>query len=612
MSLQRTAACNSFVKNKITVMETQSIAKNLLYQRRLKGYTQEELSEKTEVTVRTIQRIEKGDVSPHLQTIKLLATALEIEISDLLPLENPKEENIQKKWLLLLHSIPFLGFIVPMANILLPLFLWIHKREDNKLYDVHGAKIINFQISMTLLYIASFIALVTIEKWGFFLFIAVIPFGVVIMLYNIFKAIRTQKCYYPLAFPLMKASLAKPGSTLTVLLPMLIGSVIFTSCNPKTQAIQRLDGTVVAPDSLTHKIESLTKLANVTGLTVSIFNHDTLVYRKAFGYSNYDQKDSLRLENVFYGASLSKSVFGYLVAHLVKGGLIDLDKPLQSYLDKPIPELYFEKEWRGFKNLKTDKRYQKITARMCLSHTTGFPNWRWMTRIGIFQPEGKIQIYFDPGTEYSYSGEGIRLLQIVIEKITGKGLEEMAKEIIFDPLQMHMTSYVWQQRFENNYCLGHTIDQETIVKDTEDEAGAAGSMETTPLDYATFLEHILSLTSQGSEITKLMFSPNIEIKSKKQFGPKSLETTTNVQNFALSYGLGWGLLDTPHGKAVFKEGHGEGFQHYSILFPEKNMGVLLLSNSDNAESIFKEVLEITIGDKYTPWEWENYIPFNKN
>ncbi|MEJ1223666.1 helix-turn-helix domain-containing protein [Sediminicola sp. 1XM1-17] len=54
-------------------METRSIGSNLIYQRKLKGYSQEELSEKTQVTIRTIQRIEKGDVNPHLQTVKLLA-----------------------------------------------------------------------------------------------------------------------------------------------------------------------------------------------------------------------------------------------------------------------------------------------------------------------------------------------------------------------------------------------------------------------------------------------------------------------------------------------------------------------------------------------------------
>lgn len=390
---------------------------------------------------------------------------------------------------------------------------------------------------------------------------------------------------------------------------LLFFAILIASCS-KAQQISRLDGSKILAEELNQKIQKLVDTAKVTGLTVSIFNQDTLAYQKAFGYSDYDQKDSLQIGHVFYGASLSKSVFGYLIANLVNDGMIDLDKPLQSYLGTPIPELYFEEEWKGYKNLKDDKRYEQITARMCLSHTTGFPNWRWMSRIGEFQPEGKIQIYTDPGTEYSYSGEGIRLLQVVIEKITGRGLEEMAREIVFDPLQMNMTSYVWQQGFENNYCLGHTKNQETIEKDTEDEAGAAGSMETTPVDYSKFLEHILSLTSQGSSITEMMFSTNIEIKSKKQFGPQALETTSNNKTVGLNYGLGWGLLNTPHGKGVFKEGHGEGFQHYSILFPEKHIGVLLISNSDNAESIFKELLEITIGDEYTPWEWENYIPFN--
>ena len=165
--------------------ESKSLGNNLIYQRKLKGYTQQELSEKTQVTVRTIQRIEKGEVNPHLQTVKLLAGALDIEVDDLLHLEDPKMENIQRKWLLLLHSSPFLGFVVPLSNILLPLFLWIHKREDNPVYDDHGRKIINFQISMSILYVLALVFLVTIQKWGFLFFISVIPFSMIVMLLNI-------------------------------------------------------------------------------------------------------------------------------------------------------------------------------------------------------------------------------------------------------------------------------------------------------------------------------------------------------------------------------------------------------------------------------------------
>ncbi|MEH0155567.1 serine hydrolase domain-containing protein [Limibacter armeniacum] len=374
--------------------------------------------------------------------------------------------------------------------------------------------------------------------------------------------------------------------------------------------VQRLDGSQITYSKLDQKVQELVDTAHVSGFTLTIFNHDTTIYRKAFGYANYQQKDSLHINQVFYGASLSKSVFGYLVAQLANEGIIDLDKPLQDYLDTPIPEMEFEKEWRGFKNLENDKRYQRITGRMCLSHTTGLPNWRWISRTGVFTPEGDIHFYFDPGTQYSYSGEGMMLLQYVIEKITGKGLEELAKERVFNPLNMDMTSYLWLPRFENEYCNGHTVKQEVIKKDIPDEAASAGSMETTPLDYSKFMEHILSLKSNDSPITNLMFKPNISIDSKQQFGKHSIEKTDENKDIKLNYGLGWGILTTPYGNGYFKEGHGEGFQHYSIIFPEKNMGILLMSNSDNAESIFKEVLEVGIGDIYTPWYWENYIPYN--
>ena len=286
--------------------------------------------------------------------------------------------------------------------------------------------------------------------------------------------------------------------------------LLFNCCSLMEPGLTKLDGTVVTTSNLTSKIDSLIAVARVTGVSVTVFNNNTVAYQKAFGYANREQKDSLTTKHVFYGASFSKAVFGYLVAQLVEEGTIDLDTPLQEYLDKPLPDFEFEKEWRGYKNLKDDKRYEQITARMCLSHTTGFPNWRWMTKDHDFFPEGKIRFLLDPGTRYSYSGEGIQLLQFVIEQITRKGLEELAQERIFKPLGMEMTSYVWQQRFENHYCNGHTTEEEVIPKDTEDEANAAGSMETTPEDYAKFIAHILKEANEDSSTINVLFEPNIQ------------------------------------------------------------------------------------------------------
>jgi D-alanyl-D-alanine-carboxypeptidase/D-alanyl-D-alanine-endopeptidase len=92
-------------------------------------------------------------------------------------------------------------------------------------------------------------------------------------------------------------------------------------------------------------------------------------------------------------------------------------------------------------------------------------------------------------------------------------------------------------------------------------------------------------------------------------GPLARRDTTLHDDIKLGYGLGWGVLQSPYGTGAFKEGHGDGFQHYSIVFPEQGIGILLMSNSDNAESAFPELLRLTIADRFTPVDWENYTSY---
>ena len=217
-------------------MKTQSIGKNLVYQRKLKGYTQDKLSEKSNVTIRTIQRIEKNEVKPQLQTIKLIADALGIEVDELMMLQNPKEETLQKKWLFFIHGSPFLGFIFPFS-VLFPLFLWLHKRDDNSVYNEHGIKVINFQLSVTILYIIALVSLVTVEKWGFLFFTAVVPFNFLIITFNIFRAITLQKCFYPLSIPFLKPKrkIHKPKQTFSILTITLLLTFGCSSTKEKSE-----------------------------------------------------------------------------------------------------------------------------------------------------------------------------------------------------------------------------------------------------------------------------------------------------------------------------------------------------------------------------------------
>lgn len=402
---------------------------------------------------------------------------------------------------------------------------------------------------------------------------------------------------------------------LIFVVPFLLFAILFTGCSstgdpaaaaaPFPKTIKRLDGSEIGAEELTARIERIVEQARVHGLAISIFNHGEVVYLKTFGVKRTDTKEPLRTDTVFYGASLSKAVFSVLVMQLVEEGVLDLDTPLVKYLDKPV-HAYEPKEWHeDLSDLKEDRLHQKITARMSLSHTTGFPNWRW------FEDDQKLRVKFEPGTRYSYSGEGMTFLQFFIEKITGKPLEELMRERIFGPYGMATSSYTWQPRFEENYCYGHSEAGEIFPKDKDNAARGPSTLETTPEDYARFIEAVLQGKGLKQASWNEMFSPQIRIRSKRQFGPLSLETTTDYDDIELSYGLGWGLLQTPYGRGAFKEGHGDGFEHYSIIFPERGLGVVIMTNSANGESIYKELLEISIADTYTPWEWGDYTPYDQ-
>jgi serine-type D-Ala-D-Ala carboxypeptidase/endopeptidase len=372
----------------------------------------------------------------------------------------------------------------------------------------------------------------------------------------------------------------------------------------KEKALVRLDGSKLEKKALTAKIDSLMKVANVSGLAITVFNENKPVYMKTFGYADVPNKVPFTLQSEMYGASFSKMVFGYIAMQFVQEKVIDLDKPLYQYLSKPLPDYIIPGFRRGYHDLKNDERYKKITARMCLTHTTGFPNWRW------FEPDKKLSIKFEPGTRYSYSGEGLYLLQFVIEQVTGKDYETISQERIFKPLGMSGTSQIWNPKFDANICYGHDTAGNRYELMKWKEASAGGSMTTTLEDFTRFYTALMNSKDLNSDYFKLMTSPQVRIRSLRQFGPMSRIDSTSNDAIQLSYGMGVGVFTTPYGNAFFKEGHDSGWGHYSVCFPNRKIAIVIMTNNDNGESLFKELLEYTIGDVYTPWEWENYIPYN--
>ena len=160
-------------------------------------------------------------------------------------------------------------------------------------------------------------------------------------------------------------------------------SSLFTRASAASRPpLKKPDRATIA--ALQKRVPELLSEATIPGLSLALIRDGKTYWEHAFGVR--DEKTGLPVtgETIFEAASLSKPVFAYGVLKLVDQGKLDLDAPLSRYM----PQLYVE----------GDPRIDKITARIVLSHRTGFPNWRDAGR--------PLKIYFTPGERFSHSGEG--------------------------------------------------------------------------------------------------------------------------------------------------------------------------------------------------------------
>lgn len=387
------------------------------------------------------------------------------------------------------------------------------------------------------------------------------------------------------------------------LLICLLNNVAFAQVNE----IKRLDGSKISAAKIDSTVKRLMGLAKIEGLNLAILNDNKAALVRSYGFKNQPKNAFMDTSTIVYGASFSKAIFGYLMMKLVKEKVIDLDRPLYQYLKKPIANYPY------FADLEHDDRWKLITARMCLSHTTGLPNVKWFNPI-TNEPDslGSIKIYFTPGSKYAYSGEGFRLLQLAVEEITGKTIEQLAQEKIFQPLHMTRTGYTWHESFgDDNVAVGHLENGYIDQKRKRTDPVAGGSLVTTIADYTKFMEQVMQQKGLDAKMYQEMLSPQIRIHSVTQFPPITYETTTENDGIHLSYGLGWGLLQCPYGKAFFKEGNGGAWRNYNINFPDKGISIIIMVNSENGEKIFQELLETLLGDNCIPWKWQGYISYQQ-
>jgi Beta-lactamase class C and other penicillin binding proteins len=341
------------------------------------------------------------------------------------------------------------------------------------------------------------------------------------------------------------------------------------------------------------------------GMAIGVIDKGKVLYVSSYGIRNA-KGDPLTTDTYMYGASLTKTIFAYTVMQLVDEGKINLDTPIAADLDKPLPEYgpdpVFPDKYGPYKDLADDPRWRRITPRMCLDHSTGFRNF-WFD-----EPDQKLHIHFEPGTQYSYSGEGFILLQFAIEH--GRKEQGLSLDVgdltnaLFNHLDMHRTTLVFRNGQDPNVADGWDDRGQPQPHSKRSKVRAAGSMNTTISDISTFAAALVRGDGLTARSHAEMLRPSLHIATRTQFPNLQTALPPAEQRKDLNAGLGVILFNGPQGPGFFKGGHDEQTANTMVCIESSQRCVVVLSNDVRTEAGYPDLVKFILGDTGVPYDWE--------
>lgn len=324
-----------------------------------------------------------------------------------------------------------------------------------------------------------------------------------------------------------------------------------------------------------HALQTVPRLmdeAIVPGMQIAVISGGEVEVH-AFGVANVQTGAPVTDDTVFEAASLGKPVAAYGLLLLASAGRIDLDAPVGRY----VPDL--------------PPAVSALTARQLLSHRGGLPNQA--SGGGFANP-------VSPGQRFSYSGEGFRLLQRVIEAVAGQPFQDYVQQAVFTPLGMTASSFVWREDYAQRKAFGHSSTGSSAGRSRIPEARAASSLETTAGDYARFLIALSRGTGLSPEIARQALTKQAAVE---QGCAVCLGRTAGAPVPDIAWGLGIGLAELPSGRVAWHWGDNQTMQSYAALSLDGRRGTVILTNSANGHSIAREIAASILGFDAPGYAW---------
>ncbi len=342
---------------------------------------------------------------------------------------------------------------------------------------------------------------------------------------------------------------------------------------------------------LDQRVPGLLGLYNVPGAAVALVHDGELAWSQGYGMADAANHLAVTPGTVFKCASISKAVTAWGVMRLVEQGRLELDAPAERYLTRwHLPASQYDANG--------------VTIRRLLSHTAGISE-----HIPLSVPLGQampsleqalsgggdtspVSIAMQPGMQYSYTGAGYAILQLIIEEVTGETFAAYMQHAVLEPLGMLHSSFEWRTDLRPATAVGYGQQGNAYPNDLSAEAAAAGLYATAP-DLARFVAAGMP-GPHGEPAGRGVLSPQaIDLMFTPVAEMRGVDALTNS-----TVGLGHFIEVLPDGTpAVAHAGTNWGWQAVFVSLPERGEGIVVLTNGTRGLALYAELLR----------EWTNWL-----
>lgn len=357
------------------------------------------------------------------------------------------------------------------------------------------------------------------------------------------------------------------------------------------------------------------------GLSLVVVTDGGIAYQNGFGFADRPRNIPATAETVYNQWSMVKPITAVAVLQLHEQGLLDIDNPVSDYLP------FFKVEYPS-------ENSETITVRHLLNHSSGLgnnvpevigwihfdgdPEWN-QTELITDRFSAYAELEYEPGSRAVYTNVGYMVIAAVVEAVSGKTFQQYMIDHIFEPLGMEQTNWTYTEAMIGHEAAGSTprVDIMTLllplvlekdkrgalIREKEqgmiwfnriytDQKGPTGPVGPAT-DTARFL--IAYLNDGNLDGQRILSAESIAILTdESHILPGKTAEAAGYGDYSEMYqGLGWSYVVADGDYFVAHSGGGPGFASSMRLYPDRNLGMVILANGTYLPR--NEILDLVAG-----------------